>query len=202
MQPTHCVRRFAMAPSHLMRAIDRRSHRLSFVLSIRGRPGDGLRPLSAVLRVLASSRLWIAMILAGAGACSPGFDSATTTDSLQVEHAERADQLDSLMSELGRLRDEQLSEALAPGVERSHKINAIADTALQIASSAEQIGFARPEDAPDSLNLSEFQLRAELLRRLSLKLAERAPTSPDAKLRELVDAIDVTCAGCHTRFRR
>jgi cytochrome c556 len=128
-------------------------------------------------------------------------DSATTTDTLQVEHAERTDQLGSLMRELGQLRDERLSEALDAGAERSDKINAIAETARQIASSAAQIEFARPEDAPDGLNPSEFQMRAELLRRLSLKLAERAPTSPDTKLRELVDAIDATCAGCHKRFR-
>jgi cytochrome c556 len=151
------------------------------------------------VRAIASSRLGVAMIMVSACACSPGIDSATTADTTQVEHAERTDQLGSLMRELAKLRDERLSEAL--DAERSHKIDAIAETARQIASSAEQIEFARPEDAPVGLNPSEFQMRAELLRRLALKLAERAPTSPDAKLRELVDAIDATCAGCHNRFR-
>jgi hypothetical protein len=148
-----------------------------------------------------TTQLWIAVVLACAFACSRAPDAAVETEAPHIEHAERSQQLASLMRELGRLREERLSKAMEPHPERSQQIEAIAETARLIARSAGQIEFARPNDWPDSLDPSEFELRAELLRRLSLKLAERAATSPDRQLWELVEAVDATCGGCHARFR-
>jgi hypothetical protein len=200
MQPIRRTAKLILSDRDFVRAVDRGSPRNE--RKVANSAIHRTHPRRVRRCVTSGSHLWITLVLTATGACSWGSDTTIRpVDASQIEHAQQSDQLTSLMGDLGRLRDEQLTEAMAPGVERSRKVEAIAQTAGGIARSAERIAFARPQDSPQSLNPSEFQMRAEILRRLSTKLAQRAATSPDAKLQELVDAIDATCAGCHTRFR-
>ena len=151
------------------------------------------------MRRRTAAGLCIAIALAGCAACTA---LREPQDAGATEHARQSEQLRSRMRELGRLRDERLPKALDPGLERSHRVDAVAAAAAEIAAWAAAIRLDSAAGPAEVTARRAFDARAADLQRLASELAEQAGGWTDSRLREQLRAIDAACEGCHGGQRR
>lgn len=146
----------------------------------------------------------LAALLAGAPGCgAPAqvrYEEELERTPAPAEHAVHGERLAELMRSLERLRGERLPQALAVGVERERRAEAVSEVALEMARSAARIPEVAPPPA-DAAQRAEFLASAALLERRARELAEAAAQRPPPPLDARFRALEATCADCHARFR-
>lgn len=147
--------------------------------------------------------LAVAVIGAGAGCARSArvrYQEGLATAAGPERHAIHGERLVELMRGLDRLLGDRLPQAMDLRGERERRAREIAEVAVAMAASAEQIPDAAlgAQGGEDRARLREL---AEELRRRSLALAEASRAPAPELLRARVASVEATCDACHRRFR-
>lgn len=132
------------------------------------------------------------------------YESALEQAPPAAAHAIHDERLHSLMHDLDRLRNERLPKSMDEAEIERRQVQELVEIARAMAASAAQI----PDTVTPELEGPEREEAERELAALALQLEERATRfadrapelRPDERAAEL-EALDATCAACHSRFR-